>query len=147
MSKSKDQKSSSGVGFTDIVGAISSGVTFGGQKKAQSDDYKFKTSSIAPSEEFMAFWGESVDPAWFQERKMPSPFLIGLTILTIFTLYLCVGLIFSPGEFEQSFLGSGEVAYKEDNSVIQPSDEEFIEDLSKRKIQEKQLDSQASSKH
>jgi hypothetical protein len=62
-----------------------------------------KPSSIAPSDEFRAFWGNNVDASWFEGRKLISPFVIFIILLTGLTIYLSSKLLFSPGEIEQMF--------------------------------------------
>lgn len=89
------------------------------------------SSSMAPSDEFLAFWGDNVDPSWFEGKRFLSPFVIVIVLLAILTFYLCGRLLFSPGEVEQIFFESAaqadmgppvvldESTIQEEKSVIQ----------------------------
>lgn len=62
-----------------------------------------KNSSLAPSDEFRTFWGNNVDPMWFEGRRFGSPFILFIIILIFLIFYLCTNLLFSPGEIQQIF--------------------------------------------
>jgi len=62
-----------------------------------------KTSPISLSDEFLLFWGNNLDSAWFQGKRKISPFLIVIFLLVVTILYLCFNLLFSPSEIEQIF--------------------------------------------
>ncbi len=62
-----------------------------------------KTSPISLSDEFLLFWGNNLDSAWFQGKRKISPFLIVIFLLIATILYLCFNLLFSPSEIEQIF--------------------------------------------
>ena len=66
-----------------------------------------KNSSISLSDEFLLFWGNNLDSAWFQGKRKVSPFLIVIFLLVATILYLCFNLLFSPSEIEQIFFDGG----------------------------------------
>ncbi|MDJ0626277.1 MAG: hypothetical protein QNJ31_07935 [Candidatus Caenarcaniphilales bacterium] len=87
-----------------IVGAsLSNNSSNGKQKKSLNKDSSQKISSIAPSEEFKVFWGNNVDASWFEGKRIVSPFIIFITFLVILSIYLCINLLFAPGELREVF--------------------------------------------
>lgn len=126
-----------------IVGANLSDPNTAQIKRSYESKENQKLSSIAPSDEFRAFWGNNVDPSWFEGKKPMSPFLIFIGVLVVLNLYLCTKLIFAPGEFQQFFttLSSSEEINEAPakTSKLQTFDEEKIM-LSRQK-----LDDQTSS--
>lgn len=87
-----------------IVGAsFPSKSAEGAKVKSTSAKQNQKASSIAPSEEFRVFWGNNVDPSWFEGKRPVSPFIIFISLLVILNIYLCSNLLFSPGEIQEIF--------------------------------------------
>ncbi|MDX1920748.1 MAG: hypothetical protein SFU25_08465 [Candidatus Caenarcaniphilales bacterium] len=102
-SNPNNKSSSSNNKASQIVGASLSNVAGSQVKRSYETKDGQKLSSIAPSDEFRAFWGNNVDPSWFEGKRPLSPFLIFIAVLIILNLYLCSRLIFAPGEFQQMF--------------------------------------------
>lgn len=123
-----------------IVGANLADPSSAQIKRSYETKENQKLSSIAPSDEFRAFWGNNVDPSWFEGKKPMSPFLIFIGVLVILNLYLCTKLIFAPGEFQQLFMtlsSSEEISDAPANtSKLQTFDEEKIM-LSRKKLDDK----------
>jgi|GEM_PF-6798753 len=53
------------------------------------------------SNEFKKFWGDSIDPGWFQKRATPSWFIIVTVLLIALVLYLSAKLLFGEGEIQE----------------------------------------------
>ena len=53
------------------------------------------------SNEFKKFWGESIDPRWFQKSLAPSWFVIVTILLVLLILYFSAQLLFDEGEIQE----------------------------------------------
>jgi len=114
--------SSSGSGkqksANQIVGATVSSIPSEQARNTNNKKNNQRSSVIAPSDEFLAFWGENVDPSWFEGRKMISPFMVIIIFLTALTFYLCGRLLFAPGEIEQILFSKEEQASAASQEVL-----------------------------
>ncbi|MDX1917667.1 MAG: hypothetical protein SFT81_00785 [Candidatus Caenarcaniphilales bacterium] len=70
-------------------------------KKSNSKPAFSAPGSVAPSEEFKVFWGDNIDPIWFQGKRYFSPFMLIIALLILLSLYLCSTILFSPVEIEE----------------------------------------------
>lgn len=110
------------------------------------------SASIAPSDEFRAFWGNNVDAAWFEGRKIVSPFVIFIILLTGLTIYLSSRLLFSPGEIEQIFTEATSPAPQEQVPDSAANEENLLtskpnlkEETGKEQLSDKEEQEQNSS--
>ncbi len=104
------------------------------KKTAETKIAALKSSSLAPSDEFRTFWGNNVDPMWFEGRRFGSPFLLFIVILICLIFYLCSNLLFSPGEIQQIFsepltpisaepVSEPLIDHKEENLLLSPDNQ------------------------
>jgi|GEM_PF-3681263 len=108
-----------------IIGAnVNSSASKEGLKRKDQNAKEFSPFTL--SEEFKAFWGNSLDPKWFHSRQILSPFPLFITCLTLIIFYICSDLLFSPRELFNGLLNKKNTSHAIEEQQQQQQQETSI---------------------